>query len=138
MRTVNRFGELATGIRFMLHGPDRPTYPEKLTKTDERHAVNAYGQTQEISPDACTWWIPNQESFDGLCSRARPEDEQPYRPDWIACEITIERDTAGKPRWNCAYPVTVDGWNTNDGSRFIWRLPLPLDWRFDIRGAEIH
>lgn len=67
-----------------------------------------------------------------LSQEAMPERDWPYRPDWIVTRVSLSPHG-----WASAYPVVVTGRNLSEGGRlFVWQLPLPLSWRYDLRAAE--
>jgi hypothetical protein len=66
-----------------------------------------------------------------LCQEATPQSEWPYAQDWIVSRVNL-----APGGYDSYYPVYVHGLNLNDGREFIWALPLPLSWRYDLSNAE--
>lgn len=67
----------------------------------------------------------------GICQEATPPHNWPYKRDWIVSRVTL-----APGGYSAYYPLYVHGLNTNDGQTFIWNLPLPLSWRYDLEQAE--
>lgn len=69
-----------------------------------------------------------------VTQQAKPQSDWPYDPDWIVDHVSLTKDGERLGSAAC-YPVVVQGLNLNDGRRFIWELPLPLSWRYDLSKA---
>ena len=59
---------------------------------------------------------------------ATPQSEWPYKQDWIVERVILNPDGY--------YRVTTIGRNLSEGGKlFVWRVPLPLCWRYDLTNA---